>query len=161
MTFFTDDLLFLTFQYNQGMPDFRFHYPVQVRYSDLDAQWHVNNATYLVYLEQARMAYLLELGLWDGNSFFDIGLIIGDIHIRYRAAVTLHQKIRVEMRIAQIGVKSLTGEYRIVDVETGKLMATAEIIQVAYNYHQQRSIPVPESWRQKISAFEGLELPEE
>lgn len=161
MTFFTEDLLFVTFLYNQGMSDFRFQYSIQVRYSDLDPQWHVNNASYLGYLEQARMAYLLELGLWDGKSFFDIGLIIGDIHIRYRAAITLHQKIRVEMRTARIGIKSLTGEYRIVDEETGKVMATAEIIQVAYDYHQQRSIPVPDSWKQKINAYEGLDFLED
>jgi acyl-CoA thioester hydrolase len=141
------------------MADFRFHYPIQVRYSDLDAQWHVNNARYLTYLEQARVAYLQHLGLWDGHSFFDIGLIIGDIHIRYLEAVTLDQKIRVDMRIAEIGRRSITGHYRIVDETTERAVAKAEIIQVAYDYRQKTSIPVPDSWRVKIEEFEGLAGP--
>ncbi len=63
------------------MSDFRFYYPVQVRYSDLDAQWHVNNARFLSIVESARLDYLRHLGLWDGSSFLDLGVIVADIHI--------------------------------------------------------------------------------
>lgn len=34
--------------------------PVEVRYSDLDAQGHVNNAVFFTYFEQARVAFLGE-----------------------------------------------------------------------------------------------------
>jgi acyl-CoA thioester hydrolase len=43
------------------MPDFRFNYPIEVRFSDTDAMGHVNNAVYLTYFEQARLAYWREL----------------------------------------------------------------------------------------------------
>ena len=39
-------------------PAFKFYIPVEVRYSDLDPQWQVNNTRYLVYMEQARLEYL-------------------------------------------------------------------------------------------------------
>src|SRR5215469_5295612 len=39
----------------------RFWVPVEVRYSDLDAQGHVNNATYFTYFEQGRVAFFAEL----------------------------------------------------------------------------------------------------
>jgi acyl-CoA thioester hydrolase len=63
------------------MSEFRFFYPVQIRYADLDAQWHVNNARFLTILEQARLSYIRQLGLWDGKSFLDLGLIVADVHI--------------------------------------------------------------------------------
>jgi acyl-CoA thioester hydrolase len=140
------------------MPKFNLYCPIQVRYGDLDPQWHVNNVRYLIYLEDARVAYLLQLGLWDGNSFFDIGMIVGDIHIRYLAPITLGEKIKVGICVSRIGNKSLTFEYEIVESETSKVMATAETVQVAYDYRSSATIPVPNSWREKISDFEGQDF---
>ena len=68
------------------MSVFRFHIPIDIRYGDLDPQWHVNNARYLTFLEQGRMEYLRALNLWDGEDFFKLGLIVADIHIAYLAA---------------------------------------------------------------------------
>ncbi len=55
--------------YNEAMPDFRVYTPIQVRFSDIDAMRHVNNARYLTYLEMARLDYLLALELWDARDF--------------------------------------------------------------------------------------------
>ena len=38
------------------MDDFKFHHPIEVRYSDLDPQGHVNNARFLTFFEQARVS---------------------------------------------------------------------------------------------------------
>jgi len=140
------------------MSTFNFHYPLQVRYGDLDAQWHVNNASFLVFLEQARFSYLVALHLFNGVDFFDVGLIVADAHIAYVAPIDLLQKIRVDVRVSRIGNKSLTFEYQIVEEGTEKLLCTAETIMVAYDYRRHQSKPVPADWRGKISQFEGLQL---
>jgi acyl-CoA thioester hydrolase len=140
------------------MPEFRFHVPIEVRYADIDAQGHVNNAGYLTYLETARTNYLRHLGLWDARSFLDIGTIVGDIHIRYLAPVELTQQIQVDMSVVRIGNKSFTIAYQIVDTATGSLKATAESVMIAYDYHLQTSVPVSAEWREKIGAFEGQDF---
>ena len=89
------------------MSEFKFYFPIQVRYGDLDPQWHVNNAKFLTYFEQARFGYLVELNLWDGKSFMDLGLIVADVHISYKAPIVLGQKVRVGVRVSKIGNKSL------------------------------------------------------
>lgn len=138
------------------MAPFRFYLPIQVRYGDLDPQWHVNNARFATYLEQARFAYLMELGLFDGRSFFDIGLIVADLHIAYLAPVALTDKLRVGLRVARMGNKSLTLEYQVEDENSGEALARAETVMVAYDYHTQKSMPVSDEWRRKISAYEGI-----
>jgi acyl-CoA thioester hydrolase len=140
------------------MPEFRFHIPIEPRYADLDPQWHVNNVRYLAYLEHARLTYLVQLGLWDGVDFNRLGLIVADIHIAYLAPMLLWQKVRLEMRTAKIGNKSLTFEYRLLDESTGQLLATAESVMVAFDYNTQKSIPVPPEWRAKICAFEAADF---
>ncbi|MHB8808180.1 MAG: acyl-CoA thioesterase [Anaerolineaceae bacterium] len=138
------------------MSKFRFFYPVQIRYADLDAQWHVNNAHFLTILEQARLSYIRQLGLWDGKSFLDLGVIIADIHIAYKAPIALEDEIQVALRISHIGNKSMTMENEILNTKDRSLKAQAEVVLVTYDFHSKMTIPVPESWRKKIMEFEGL-----
>jgi acyl-CoA thioester hydrolase len=137
------------------MSYFHFYYPIQVRYGDLDPQWHVNNAHFITFIEQARFAYLVELGLFDGISFVDLGLIVADVHMAYLAPIALGQSIRVGVRVSRIGKKSLTFEYRIEDETTTLLLATAETVMVAYDYHSHASQPVSAAWREKIEQYES------
>jgi acyl-CoA thioester hydrolase len=140
------------------MAEFKFYFSIQVRYGDLDPQWHVNNAKFLTYIEQARFAYLVELQLWDGKSFTDLGMIIADVHVSYKAPIMLGQKVRVGVRVSKIGNKSLTYACQIEDEVTYAVLATAEIVGVSYNYHTHATQPLPEDWRQKISRYEGLTM---
>jgi len=138
------------------MSEFRFFYPVQIRYADLDTQWHVNNAKFLTILEQARLSYLLQLGLWNGKSFLDLGVIVADIHIVYKAPIELEEKIQVALRVSHIGNKSITMETEIRGTQDDSLKARSEVVLVAYDFRSKQTIPVPESWRKKITEFEGL-----
>lgn len=138
------------------MSAYHFSIPIEPRYADLDPQWHVNNVRFLAYLEQARLTYLVQLGLWDGSDFNQLGLIVADIHIAYLNPMTLWQKGQVEMRTERIGNKSLTFTYRLINVEDGSVFATAESVMVAFDYVTQKSIRVPDDWREKISAYEGV-----
>lgn len=65
---------------------YRYETHIQVRWADLDALGHVNNATYLTYLEQARVSYFNDLGLWDG-SIHQLGLIMAKVTLEYRLPV--------------------------------------------------------------------------
>lgn len=136
------------------MTDFHFTYPIDIRYSDIDAQWHVNNTRYATYIESARLAYLKHLGLWDEKSFLNLGVIVADVHIAYRKPLFLGQNAEVRTRIAKIGTKSLQFEFQIIDVGSGEVCATAETINVAYDFRRETSIAVPELWRERISEHE-------
>lgn len=144
--------------YNLKMDNFHFQLPVQIRYGDLDPQWHVNNAHTLTIIEHARFSYLMELGLFDGKSFFDLGLIVADVHISYQAPLELGQEVLTQVRVSRIGTKSLTFEYQIVDKTSGEVLTRAETVMVAYDYHTHQSVPVSKTWREKISKYEGVEF---
>ncbi len=138
------------------MGSFLFYHPIEVRYGDLDAQGHVNNACYLTYLEQARIAYIHHIGLWSGSSFLDMGVILADLHITYRAPIYYGQPIRVGTRTLKLGNKSFTMEQCIEDTRNGQELAAATCVLVAYDYRAEKSIPIPTDWRQTITTFEHL-----
>jgi acyl-CoA thioester hydrolase len=142
-------------KYNFVMDTYRFTHPIEVRYGDLDPQWHLNNARYLTLLEQGRFAYLIALGLWDGESFFDLKSIVADVHISFLAPVKMMQPVLVKVKVSRIGTKSLTFDQELTDAETGQVLARCETVIVTFDYHAQKSIPVPDFWREKITAFEN------
>jgi acyl-CoA thioester hydrolase len=140
------------------MPDFRFYHPIEVRYGDLDPQGVVNNAKYLTYFEQARVQYVVHLGLFTvEQSFLEIGVIVADIHVAYHAPLLWGVPIKVGVRTAKIGTKSMTVEQAVVNADTGQVYASGTVILVAYDYLQSKSIPVPDAWKERLAAFEGID----
>jgi acyl-CoA thioester hydrolase len=141
------------------MAQYRFYHPIEVRYGDLDPQGHVNNAKHLTYFEQARIAYLIELGLFTKNqSFMEIGVILADVHIVYLEPIYFGQHIKVGVHAGRLGNKSMTWEQNILDAESGKEIAKGEVIMVTYDYKEEKTVSIPQGWREKISAFERLNV---
>jgi acyl-CoA thioester hydrolase len=138
------------------MPEYRFFHPIEVRYADLDAQRHVNNACYLTYMEQARLKYVQSLGLWDGADFERIGVILVEQSCTYKSPIAYGQPIHVGIRVIQMGNKSLTLAASIRDRDTGQEMAVGQTVLVAYDYVAEASQPIPEHWREAINAYEGM-----
>jgi len=139
------------------MAQYRFYHPIEVRYGDLDPQGHVNNAKHLTYFEQARIAYLIELGLFTRDqSFMEIGVILADVHIKYIAPIHFSQNVKAGVYISKLGNKSMTWEQNIVDAETEKELARGQVIMVTYDYRAEKTIPIPQDWKEKITRFEGL-----
>jgi acyl-CoA thioester hydrolase len=141
------------------MSDFRFYHPIEVRYGDLDPQGHLNNAKHLTFFEQARIQYMIELGLFTRDqSFMKIGVIVADVHITYLEPIYFGQNIKVGVHVAKMGTKSMTWEQDIVDADTGKKLAKGEVAIVTYDYEEEKTIPIPQVWRETISEFEGLKV---
>ena len=140
------------------MSKFKFHYPIEVRFADLDAYWHVNNTKFLVYIEQARSLYMQEMGLFDKEDLWRLPVIVGDIHCRYRLPIELDDKVVVSMGVTRIGYKSITFEYEITGENGTPIYATAESIMVAYDYNEKKSVPVSDDLRRRFSDREGKEF---
>ena len=138
------------------MTDYHYYHLVEVRYGDLDPQGRVNNAKYLTYIEQGRVFYLRHLKLWEGSSFLDIGIIMADVHMTFKKAIQFGDPIRVGVRISRLGNKSMQSEYCIEDSRDGSIYATGASVLVAYDYRNERSVPIPEEWRRVIMEFEGM-----
>lgn len=140
-----------------SMSKIKFFHPIEVRYGDLDPQGHLNNAKYLTFFEQARVQYFIHLGMFKGDqSFMDLSEILAEVRVTFLAPVQFNMSIKVGARVSKLGNKSMTIEQSIVNTETEDVLATAEIIMVAYDYHTEKTIPIPDEWRKTIEKFEGL-----
>ncbi len=135
--------------------DFRFSTPVEVRFRDLDALGHVNNAVYFTYMEMARVAYFRQLGL-IGEAYPEPFFIIAEAACQFKAPIDLNTNLRVSARVSRLGNSSFDMDYALIDAATDRLMATGRTVQVMFDYAAGRSVPLPEAWRQTLRDFEGL-----
>jgi acyl-CoA thioester hydrolase len=123
-----------------------------VRWRDLDALAHVNNAVYFTYLEHARVAYLLHLGLVPDDPTA-VGIIMAEASCRYRSPLRMHERVTVHIRASEIKNSSFVFMYRV-NGQDGRLAATARTVQVCYDYRSERPIRMPRAWREAITRHE-------
>lgn len=130
------------------------HFTVWFR--DLDVLGHVNNATYLSYLEHARLSYARDILGWN-MDMYDLGMIMGRITMEYRVPLLYGEQVQILTRISRMGTKSFDMVH-IIQRKTAdaapEVAATGLINMVAYSYTQDTSIPIPDHWRERILAFE-------
>lgn len=126
----------------------------QVRFADTDGLGHVNNAVYLNYLEIARVDYLQRvLGRKDIRDF---GVILARAEVDYKSPAYHHEKLLVGCRVDSLGGSSINMSYRIEDKDTGRLVALAKTVLVAYDYALAKPVRVPQEAREKMEAFDGI-----
>ena len=84
---------------------------LEVRWRDLDAFNHVNNASYLGYVEEARVRWFRTLSAdWANET---AAPILAAITMNYRQPAGWPETVRVELLAERIGSKSLTLGHRI------------------------------------------------
>lgn len=138
----------------QDQPVFRFSTPIEVRFSDLDALNHVNNAVYFTYMEQARIHYMIRIGLID-SDLSDTGIIVAEATCTYKAPIVFGQHIVARVRATHLKNSSFVFEYSLDDAESGRVMATGRTVQVCYDYSAAKPKPIPRAWRDRLEAFEN------
>jgi acyl-CoA thioester hydrolase len=132
---------------------FRYSYSIDVRYADLDALAHVNNAKYFTYMETARLHYCKDILGWDGLAS-EFGVIIAQAACDYKLPLVFGDKVTIYARASRLGSKSFDLEYLVVRNQDGAVAATGKTVQVAYNYVHDQSISIPDEWRQRMTDYE-------
>ncbi len=133
----------------------RFHYPVAVRFRDLDPMGHVHHSLALIYFEEARAAYWRDVA--DQASGGAVGYVIGEFTVKYLARVHFPQTLDVGVRVSRLGSKSWDMAYEL-RAHDDALLASAHSVQVMYDYAADASVPIPEDVRRRITAYERLQL---
>lgn len=133
---------------------YTYYHPITVRYRDLDPQGHVNNTVYLTYLESARLGYYEAVDIWRKDSGLSTGMVVVHNDIDYVAPVLLGDDVQVGIQLTRLGTKSLTFEFQIESKNDGRVFAKGQSIMVAYDNQAEKSIPIPEDWRERINRYE-------
>ena len=87
---------------------------LSVRYAETDQMGVVHHASYLVYLEEARTAYMASLGASYGElERSGVGLAVRRAEVRYRAPARYEDELLVRTRVVRVGAASVTFDYEV------------------------------------------------
>lgn len=115
---------------------------IPMRWSDVDAYQHVNNVTFLDYLQEARVDMLFVHAARHGAERLAAGVVIAEHSVEYRTP--LHPRpepVRIETWVRRLGHASFTLGYEVADVADGGARTTylvAESILVPYDLAASR-----------------------
>ena len=132
------------------MEGFPFACPIEVRYRDIDAMDHVNNAVFVTYLEVARTK------LWRARLGFsgdarEVPFLVARVAVDYRSPIGLAEPVEVGVGVRSIGNSSFTFAYRV--EAAGRLAAEAESVQVLFDAEGNRAIPIVGEMRARLEAL--------
>src|SRR6187549_1489581 len=88
-----------------------------MRWGDMDAQGHINNAAYLDYLQEARVAFLLT-GPSALHQLLDSGVLVVSHQLEYLKAVAFSERpLRIDLWVDSIGGSRFSIGYEVFDGE--------------------------------------------
>lgn len=119
---------------------------IDVRWGDMDAYGHVNNATYATYVEEARIRWFASLpGDWRTASSEPV---IAAQTINYRRQLEWPAALRVTLSAERVGNSSLTIAFVIAaESDPATVYADGNSVLVWVDPASGRSIPLPEMVR--------------
>ena len=121
---------------------------IEIRWRDVDAYLHVNNAVYATYLEEGRDEWL-EATLGDNGSPWDY--VLARVAIDFRRELRLEDEaVVVSCRLERIGSSSLTLREQI-RTRGGELAAESEAVLVARDRESGRARPLNDVERETFA----------
>jgi acyl-CoA thioester hydrolase len=134
-----------------SLPGFNFAWNEEIRFRDLDALAHVNNGSFLVYLESARLAWWLQVtGRPAGLQALD--MMLARVEMDFRAPLFWGEAVMVGVRCASMKRSSFVMEFEVRERTSGRLCAEARKVCVYYDFGAGRSLPLPDALRAAIRA---------
>ena len=134
--------------------DFRHRTSLQVRFRDIDAFGHVNNAVFFSYVEQARIRYLLDV-LEPDVPFDQLQIILARVELDFRSPIAFDDELTVATRVDRIGRSSVAMSHRMTAGADARLVGDVQTVLVTYDYAAARPMPVPDDWRRLLGQYEG------
>lgn len=121
-------------------------FAMPVRWRDLDAFNHANNATFLTYVEEARLHWF---GAIDGPWFTETSApVVAAVTANYRRQLTWPAQLVVRLYCERLGSSSLTIAFDIVDAANREVVySDGQTVLVWIDTASGKSVPLPDAIR--------------
>lgn len=130
----------------------KFTSKVFVRWADLDAFGHVNNAVYLTYAELARVEWGSKQFAPKQGSSVLVEMTVAHSEIDYLIPITKHGvDYDVILWVESIGNSSFVVAYEV--TRDGVVFAKMKTVQVMIDLAKMKSRPISENERQFLSKY--------
>jgi YbgC/YbaW family acyl-CoA thioester hydrolase len=136
------------------MDNFTFVFPYRVGVADINYGGHVANSAVLNFFQDARIAYLAELGSYSEIDLGGCGIIMPEAHVYYRSEMFLGDELTIGVRSKNLKRSGWAMEYRI--ERQGELTAEGETPLICFDYQKHKPCRMPTPFRDTLTGYERL-----
>jgi acyl-CoA thioester hydrolase len=125
---------------------------ISIRFNDIDAMGHVNNAVIFTYFEEGRKALFYDAFRESAPGGFNF--MVAHLECDYILPVRLEDRLLLNLWVTAIGTKSFGLAYALMDeADANRIFAKGSSVQVCYDYRQRQSVPVPQTLKKAFLAY--------
>jgi acyl-CoA thioester hydrolase len=135
------------------MVEFKFSIPITVRIGDINYGNHVGYHVYLLYFQEARIAYLKNIGFSE-RDIAGFGMVVASAECRYKKELLLGEEFRVECCISELKPKAFSMEYRVVKGQT--IHAVGSTANLCFDHTTKKVGRWPQVFIDAVRAYEGM-----
>lgn len=126
---------------------------VAVRWSDMDAYRHVNNARVVTLLEEARTELLFGEGARGGAQTLADGVVVVELTVHYRQPLAYSATpVRVRLWVSELRAASFTLDYVVTATDGDAVTARTKLAAYDVRAQQPRRLTSPE--REFLATFQ-------
>jgi len=126
----------------------KFSIELPVQFRDIDVMGHVNHATYLQYMETARVELARSLG--QVRKGFRSSFILASARCEFKKPITDERRITVKVWVSRIGDRSWDLDYSIHGPRRVEY-AVGRTTQVAYDYKTRSAVQISGKLKRKLA----------
>lgn len=132
-----------------------FLFPTRIRFIDTDASGRIHYTCLFRYFESAEIEFMRTLDI----SYIGGNIALPRVHVEcdYRLAILYDDLLEIEVCLTKLGRSSIGLEFRA--MKQGELAAKGLIVLACMDRKTQRSVPLPDEVRAKLSSV--LDRPSE
>lgn len=121
------------------------------RFCESDALGHINNTSYFIYLEQARVDFILDEKIIPNIE--DWPFILASIHCDYKQQIYVKENLIIKTQVIELGRSSFKLAHEICRQGSEELLAYGEAVLVHFDFNHQKSTMIPEAIRSKLKKY--------
>ena len=118
-----------------------------------DVMGHLTTRHYVAMFDDASYHFLFEIFGWSGADAAN-GVGFADVRheLNYAAEVGSGDLLEITGRLEQLGTKSVTVVYEMINLSRGEQAATLKSVAVCFDTNSRKAVPLPDAWRSRADA---------
>lgn len=125
----------------------------RVRFAETDLMGIVHHASYVIYLEEARVDFTRQIGApYSDLEAEGYSLAVSELNIRYAAPARFDQQIIVRAWLENVQSRAVIFGYEVVESRSQSLLATAQVKLICVD-RTGAVKRIPEAWLNIIKPF--------
>lgn len=132
--------------------DYKLSLDLRIDFSDLDMYRHVNNLTFIRFLQSGRVNFWEATGLTNLLSESNKGAILVSTHCDFKKSLFYPGTATVKTKLAYIRNSSFALDQLILN-EKGEVCAEGRDIAVFFDFDEDKALPIPPELRTVMQQF--------